>query len=66
MGCRHLSYAPASLEAIKSMTVELLNKVTSEAEIFGKDIALELIPSIYENHILNYVSPDEQRPVVSL
>lgn len=62
----HLSYAPASSEAIKSVTVDLLTNVTREADIYGKDIALELIPSIYENHILNCVGPDEQRPVVNL
>jgi LAS superfamily LD-carboxypeptidase LdcB len=61
----HLSYAPASMEAIKSVTVDLLTEVTRDADIYGKDIALEVIPSIYENHILNYVSPDAQRPVVN-
>lgn len=60
----HLSYAPASMEAIKAVSPELLAEVTRAADIQGKTIALELIPSIYENHILNYVSPDEQRPVV--
>lgn len=60
----HLSYAPASMEAIKAVTPELLAEVTRAADIQGKTVALELIPSIYENHILNYVSPDKQRPVV--
>ncbi len=61
----HLSYAAASMEAIQSVTAELLAEVTRAADIHGKDIALELIPSIYENYILNYVGPDEQRPVVT-
>ena len=61
----HLSYAAASMEAIQSVTVELLTEVTRDADICGKAIALELIPFIYENHILNYVSPDEQRPMVT-
>ncbi len=61
----HLSYAAASMEAIKSVTAQLLTEVTRHADIQGKDITLELIPAIYENYILNYVGPDEQRPVVT-
>ena len=61
----HLSYAASSMEAIKSVTVELLTEVTRDADIRGKAIALELIPFIYENHILNVVGPDAQRPVVN-
>ena len=56
----HLSYAPVSLEAIKHVNIELLTEVTQNADIFGKDKVLGLIPEIYKNHILNYVSPDEQ------
>jgi LAS superfamily LD-carboxypeptidase LdcB len=60
----HLSFAPASMEANKSVTVELLSDVTSNANILGKAIALEMLPTIYEKYIINYVSPDEQVPVV--
>lgn len=60
----HLSYAAASMEAIKSVSIDILTEVTQSADICGKAIALELIPAIYENHILNYVSPNEQQPVV--
>lgn len=60
----HLSFANASMEAIQSVTVQLLRDVTNNANILGKEIALELIPSIYEQYILNYVCPDEQFPVV--
>lgn len=56
----HLSYAPASLSAIQSVSIDLLMQVTSESDIQGKDVVLGLIPQIYENHVLNYVSPDAQ------
>jgi hypothetical protein len=52
------------MEAIKSVSIDILTEVTRSADICGKNIALELIPTIYENHILNYVSPNEQQPVV--
>lgn len=60
----HLSYAAASMDAIQSVTVELLCEVTKDADIQGKDIALEMMPTIYEKHVVNYVGPAEQRPVV--
>ena len=56
----HLSYAPASLSAIREVSVELLLDVTREANILGKEIVLDLIPEIYEKHVLNYVRPDDQ------
>ena len=56
----HLSYAPVSMEAIKCVSIDLLIAVTKESAILGKEKVVELIPSIYENHILNFVGPDEQ------
>lgn len=56
----HLSYAPASLVAINEVSVQLLIDVTKEANILGKEIVLDLIPEIYEKHVLNYISPDDQ------
>ena len=61
----HLSYAPLSLSAIEQVTSGLLHSVTAQADILGKPLVLELIPWIYENHILNYVRPEEQRPVIA-
>jgi len=56
----HLSYAPVSMEAIKHVNVELLTSITKEADILGKEKVLKLIPKIYEEHILNFVKPEEQ------
>jgi len=56
----HLSYAPASLPAIGEVSVELLFDVTKAANILGKAIVLDLLPEIYEKHVLNYNGLDEQ------
>lgn len=56
----HLSYAPVSEQAIKSVTVELLTEVTQRADILGKELVLKMIPQIYQKHILNIVGPGEQ------
>jgi LAS superfamily LD-carboxypeptidase LdcB len=61
----HLSYAPLSMQAIEHVTVDLLRSAASQANIEGKALVLELIPWIYEKHIVNYVKPDEQRAFVS-
>lgn len=60
----HLSFADASMVAIQTVTVEKLRDVTRDANIFGKEIALDLVPSIYAQYILNFVGPGEQVPVV--
>ena len=56
----HLSYAPLSLKAIDCLSVDLLIKVTRDAEILGKDLLIERLPEIYRSHILNTVAPDEE------
>jgi len=56
----HLSYAPLSMPAVGQVTVELLTQVTEEAAILGKELVLPRIPGIYRDHILNFVSPEEQ------
>lgn len=58
----HLSFAPISMEAIKCVNPALLTSVIEEADILGKETVLGMIPKIYQNHILNIVEPDEQRP----
>ena len=60
----HLSYAPAALEAIDCVNLELLVRVTSQADILGKDLALERMVDIYRRHILSIVGPAEQTPIV--
>jgi LAS superfamily LD-carboxypeptidase LdcB len=57
----HLSFAPVSMEAIKYLTPELLTSVIKDVDIRGKERVLEMIPEIYQNHILNIIGPDEQR-----
>lgn len=56
----HLSYAPVSMKVVNQVTPELLIEVTKNADIMGKELVLEMIHSIHKNHILNFVSPDEQ------
>jgi len=56
----HLSYAPASMPAVKQVTVELLTQTIREAEILGKELVLARIPRIHQDHILNFVLPQEQ------
>jgi LAS superfamily LD-carboxypeptidase LdcB len=61
----HLSFAPASMDAIQSVTMDVLMEVTKNAQILGRDIAIGMMEFIYEKHILNYVKPTEQRPIVA-
>jgi len=56
----HLSFAPLSLEAIKLVTPELLGAVLREADIEGREQVLEMLPEIYQKHVLNIVGPQEQ------
>ncbi len=56
----HLSYAPLSTKALKQVSPKLLRDAVIDAEISGKALVLERISEIYERHILNIVSPDEQ------
>ncbi len=61
----HLSYAPAAQQAMGSVNLELLARVTGQADMLGKDLALEAMATIYRQHILNVVGPDEQVPIAS-
>ena len=56
----HLSFAPLSMQVIKLVTPELLARVTQDAAILGKELVLDRIDLIYKDHILNFVSPDDQ------
>jgi LAS superfamily LD-carboxypeptidase LdcB len=60
----HLSYAPAALQAIQCVSLDLLLRITAQADVLGKELALERMADIYEKHILNIVGPDQQTPVV--
>ena len=57
----HLSYAPVSLKAIDYLSFELLDKLIKETEILAKEIVLELLPEIYDQHILNITSPEQRK-----
>ncbi len=56
----HLSYAPLSSIAVAQITPELLTSVIEQSQILGKEIVLDRISQIYQNHILNFVPPDQQ------
>ncbi|MFS8974487.1 M15 family metallopeptidase [Cupriavidus necator] len=56
----HLSYAPLSVPALEQVTPELLAAAILEADVLGKDLLLEMLPTIYRNHICNIVAPDGQ------
>lgn len=56
----HLSYAPLSRPALEQVNIEVLSHALEEAPILGKERVLERLPEIYRNHILNFVSPEEQ------
>ena len=55
----HLSYAPVSLRAIDDLSLELLARVIGESTASGKVRILELLPKIYQRHILNITPPPE-------
>ena len=61
----HLSYAPASTQAIKALDVALLREVLVGAEMAGKELVLAHLDALFEGHVLNFVPPDKQRPVAA-
>jgi hypothetical protein len=60
----HLSHAATAEAALSAVSLDLLRTLTEASDMEGKAIALERLPWIYERHILNFVRPDAQRPVV--
>ncbi|PCJ17561.1 MAG: D-alanyl-D-alanine carboxypeptidase [Candidatus Cloacimonadota bacterium] len=54
----HLSYAPLSLDVIKQINPIILQDAISDCEMLGKERTLQLIPEIFEKHILNIVPPE--------
>jgi LAS superfamily LD-carboxypeptidase LdcB len=57
----HLSYEKLAIPAGRMLNVDLLRRAIESAPIVAKDLVLERIPSILENHIMNFVPPDAQR-----
>lgn len=54
----HLSYAPLSVPALEQISVALLERVTREADIAGKELVLARLPAILERHVRNIALPD--------
>jgi LAS superfamily LD-carboxypeptidase LdcB len=55
----HLSYAPISTQLIDLMSPQLLHDAIASTDILGKAIALEMIPSIYENQVMKISLPEK-------
>jgi LAS superfamily LD-carboxypeptidase LdcB len=53
----HLSYAPVSMRAIADLSIDLLARVTAASGLPGQARVLELLPEIFERHVLNIASP---------
>jgi LAS superfamily LD-carboxypeptidase LdcB len=53
----HLSYAPVSLRAIDDLSVDLLARVIGASGLPGAARVLELLPEIFERHVLNITPP---------
>lgn len=56
----HLSFAPESLQAIKQLSLPMLQRLIILSDLPGKHIVLPMLPELFQQHILNIVSPDEQ------
>lgn len=57
-----ISFAPISLQAIESLTPELLSSLIKTTTIGGKEKILEMIPELFDNHILNIDQPENSTP----
>lgn len=49
----HLSYSPLSQRFEKAYNLPLLNKLLSESDIAGKQTLIHLLPTIYQQYIIN-------------
>jgi len=56
----HLSYSPLSVPALADMSIDLLAKITRDSDMLGKKMVLEMLPEIFEKHVLNIVPPPGQ------
>lgn len=55
----HLSYAPVSVEALRQLTVDVLQRTLLQSEIEGKALVLERLPEIYRRYLTNVDLPEE-------
>ena len=58
----HLSYAPASRDAVHRLTPQLLREAIGESDMLGKDLVLEKLAEIHERYVAN-VDPADWNPV---
>lgn len=59
----HLSYAPLSTNILPELTVDVLRRAISGAEMKGKEYVLEHLDDLHRCHIRNIVRPNFQRRV---
>ncbi len=48
----HLSYAPLSHQVMKIFTYEIVERTIQKSDILGKELVLDRLEKIYQNHIL--------------
>jgi LAS superfamily LD-carboxypeptidase LdcB len=53
----HLSFAPVSVPASQSMSVEVLREAIEAGGLEGQDIVLEQLPSIYDKYVASVDAP---------
>ena len=53
----HLSFAPVSVQALKSMTVEILEEALVDSDVLGLDKISAQLPEIFLQYVLNVSDP---------
>ncbi len=53
----HLSFAPVSVQALQSMTVEILAEALADSDVLGLDIISAQLPEIFLRYVLNISDP---------
>ncbi|MCH8894635.1 MAG: M15 family metallopeptidase [Proteobacteria bacterium] len=53
----HLSFAPVSVQALQSMTVEILKEALAGSDVLGLDIISAQLPEIFSQYVLNVSDP---------
>ena len=60
----HLSYAPASVPALESLTLELLSQTLGASTLCGRECVLELLPEIYRRYVKDVDAVEALPPVL--
>lgn len=53
----HLSYAPVSVPALESFTLEMLREAIENSELAGRETVLAQLPELYERYVRSVDSP---------